>query len=59
LLTSSNELLRPSLEKAMKPGSRVVSHDFEIREWNPTRVVQAEMYGRIHSIFVYEFPLMK
>lgn len=59
LLTSSNELLRPNLEKTLKPGARVVSHDFEIREWNPTRVVQAEAHGRVHSIFVYEFPIKK
>lgn len=59
LLTSSNELLRPALEKSLKVGARVVSHDFEIREWNPTRVVQAEAYGRVHSIFVYEWPVTK
>ncbi len=59
LLTSSNELLRPRLEKSLKPGARVVSHDFEIREWNPSRVVQAEAHGRIHSIYVYEVPVSK
>ena len=59
LLTSSNELLRPNLEKSLKPGARVVSHDFEIQEWNPSKVVQAEVHGRIHSIFVYEFPVSK
>jgi cyclopropane fatty-acyl-phospholipid synthase-like methyltransferase len=59
LLTSSNELLRPHLESSLKPGARVVSHDFEIREWNPSKVVQAEAHGRIHSIYVYEFPVSK
>ncbi len=59
LLTSSNELLRPKLEKSLRPGARVVSHDFEIREWNPSKVVQAEVHGRIHSIYVYEFPVVK
>ena len=58
LLTSTNELLRPILEKSLKPGARVVSHDFEIREWNPTRVVQAVAHGRIHSIYVYEMPVI-
>jgi len=59
LLTSSNELLRPRLERSLKHGARVVSHDFEIREWNPIRVVQAEAHGRIHSIYVYEWPTSK
>ncbi len=59
LLTSTNEMLRPMLERSLKPGARVVSHDFEIREWNPTRVVQAEAHGRIHSIYVYEVPVSR
>ncbi len=59
LLTSTNEMLRPTLEKALKPGARVVTHDFEIREWNPSRVVQAEAHGRVHSIYVYEMPVRK
>lgn len=57
LLTSTNEMLRPTLEKTLKPGARVVTHDFEIREWNPSRVVQAEAHGRVHSIYVYEMPV--
>jgi len=59
LLTSSNELLRPNLERSLKPGARVVSHDFEFRQWNPSKVVQSEVHGRVHSIFVYEFPVSK
>src|SRR5690349_14587088 len=33
LLTSSNERLRPNLEKYLKPGARVVSNDYEIKGW--------------------------
>jgi protein-L-isoaspartate O-methyltransferase len=36
LLTSSNEKLKPALTKDLKPGARVVSHDYEIRGWKPT-----------------------
>lgn len=59
LLTSSNELLRPNLEKALKPGARVVSHDFEVRGWNPVRVVMAPAHGRVHRIYVYKMPISK
>jgi ubiquinone/menaquinone biosynthesis C-methylase UbiE len=59
LLTSSNELLRPNLEKYLKPGARVVSHDFEIRGWKPTRIETAEAYRRVHHIYVYEMPPQK
>jgi ubiquinone/menaquinone biosynthesis C-methylase UbiE len=56
LLTSSNEILRPKLEKGMKPGSRVVSHDFEVKGWKPDRVEKAYSYNRLHTIYVYQMP---
>ena len=59
LLTSSNELLRPNLERFLRPGARVVSHDFEMRGWNPVKVLQEEAYGRMHRIFVYRMPASK
>jgi len=56
LLTSSNEILRPKLEKSMKSGSRVVSHDFEVKGWKPDRVEKAYSYNRLHTIYVYQMP---
>jgi cyclopropane fatty-acyl-phospholipid synthase-like methyltransferase len=32
-----NNQLRPKLQK-LKPGSRVIAHDFDIDDWPPTRV---------------------
>jgi len=54
LLTASNELLRPNLERDLKPGARVVSHDFEIRGWKPSVVEKVEAEGRPRTIYVYE-----
>lgn len=31
-----NNLLRPILEKQLKPGTRIVSHRFEMGDWKPT-----------------------
>ena len=56
LLTKSNEMLRPNLEKYLKPGARVVSHDYEIRGWVANRVEEAEAHKRIHRLYVYEMP---
>jgi protein-L-isoaspartate O-methyltransferase len=53
LLTSSNERLRPMLEAQLKPGARVVSHDFEIRGWKPTHTEKMMVQGRPHTIYVY------
>jgi ubiquinone/menaquinone biosynthesis C-methylase UbiE len=58
LATSLNEELRPRLERFLKPGARVVSHDYAVPGWKPTQVVQAE--GRqSHSIYLYEMPPVK
>lgn len=38
LTTSANEKVRPKLEKELKNGARVVSHDFEIPKWKPIKI---------------------
>jgi hypothetical protein len=35
LLSSVNMQLRPKLLKELKPGTRVVSHAFEMGDWKP------------------------
>lgn len=54
LLTESNAKLKPRLEKFLKPGARVVSHDFEIKGWKPVRVEEVAAHRRAHKIYVYE-----
>ncbi|MEZ5351028.1 MAG: class I SAM-dependent methyltransferase [Bryobacteraceae bacterium] len=59
LLTKSNDKLKPNLEKYLKPGSRVVSHDYEIPGWVANRVEKVEAHKRVHQLFVYEMPPKK
>lgn len=56
LETGSNELLKPNLEKYLKPGARVVSHDFEVRGWKPSKVEKINAFNRNHTIYLYEMP---
>ena len=56
LLRDSNDLIRPKLEKSLKPGTRVVTHDYEIRGWKATAVERMEAYKREHAIYVYTVP---
>jgi protein-L-isoaspartate O-methyltransferase len=56
LESKSNEMLRPNLEKYLRPGARVVSHDFVVKGWKPTRVERIDAFNRPHSIYVYEMP---
>jgi len=57
LTTSANEKLRPKLEKELKSGTRVVSHDYEIRGWVPSKIVKDDPIG--HTIYFYIFDPVK
>jgi precorrin-6B methylase 2 len=50
--------LRPKLEKSLKPGARVISHDYSIPGWKAARVERIE--GRQgHVVYLYEIPVPK
>jgi SAM-dependent methyltransferase len=57
--TGANDMLRPKLEKQLKPGARVISHDFEVRGWKPAKVEKMKAYNRTHTIFLYQMPVKK
>lgn len=59
LLRDSNDLIRPKLEASLRPGTRVVSHDYEIRGWKPIAVEEADAHKRAHKIYLYEMPPKK
>ena len=56
LMRLTNEKLKPNLKKQLKPGARVVSHDYEIMGWKPERVDRIVVYQREHAIYVYRMP---
>lgn len=37
LLPEVNLMIRPNIWKQMKPGSRIVSHDFDMNDWKPLK----------------------
>ena len=47
-----NKRLRPILTEQLSPGTRVVSHRYEFRDWTPAKRIKVE--GR--SIFLYVIP---
>jgi protein-L-isoaspartate O-methyltransferase len=58
LATDANEMLRPNLEKYLRNGARVVSHDYRVPGWKPKLVEKdPEIHG--HTIFLYEMPPKK
>jgi ubiquinone/menaquinone biosynthesis C-methylase UbiE len=57
--TGANDMLKPKLEKQLKSGARVISHDFEVRGWKPAKVEKMKAYNRTHTIFLYMMPVKK
>lgn len=54
LLPSLNVKLRPELFRQLKPGTRIVSHDFDMGDWKPERVVQTPEGSTIYYWVVPE-----
>lgn len=53
LLTNANELLKPKFEKELKPGTRVVSHEFEMKGWKPKEVIKVEDGNMHYLVYLY------
>ncbi len=57
LLTIVNERLRPVLEKQLRPGARIVSHDFQVPGWKPEKAVEVtDQNGLSHKLYLYIRP---
>jgi cyclopropane fatty-acyl-phospholipid synthase-like methyltransferase len=53
LLTSANDKLRPNLERELKNGARVVSHDFPISTWKAKKVEKIQENWGSHTLYLY------
>ena len=53
LLPSVNEALRKKLERELRSGARVVSHDFSIPDWTPARVEILQSPLVLHTLYLY------
>jgi tRNA A58 N-methylase Trm61 len=58
LTTSANEKVKPKLETELKPGARIVSHDYEIIGWKPKKIENfcenPQLGYPSHTIYVYK-----
>jgi len=55
LLTSSNLKLRPILTKALRPGARIVSHQFGMGDWQPeTQETLTAADGSTHILYLWK-----
>jgi precorrin-6B methylase 2 len=56
LLPSVNLQLQPKLLQELKPGTRIISHDFDMGEWKPERVERVQGPARQHTIYYWVVP---
>jgi cyclopropane fatty-acyl-phospholipid synthase-like methyltransferase len=55
MLPEFNAKLRPILERQLKPGSRVVSHDYPIEGWVPDRTEMVKgTFVHDHTVMLFE-----
>ena len=53
LTTFANEEIRPKLERELRHGTRVVSHDFPIAKWYTKEILNFNEIAFIHTLFLY------
>jgi SAM-dependent methyltransferase len=56
LLPKLNVQLRPKLLRDLQPGTRLVSHDFDMAEWQPDQSVRVPGASRTHSVHYWVIP---
>jgi uncharacterized protein (TIGR03000 family) len=54
LLPEVNLRLKPILQKTLKPGARVVSHDFDMGDdWKPAKSARLDVDGEEHTVYLW------
>lgn len=51
-----NLRLRPKLLRELRPGSRIVSHDFPMGDWAPAHTVSVPTRDRVSKVFLWIVP---
>ncbi len=56
LTTSGNAKLRPKFKEELKPGTRIISHDFPIMGWTQSTPDKEALNIGAHKVFIYRVP---
>ena len=51
-----NRRLRPKLLSELRPGARVVSHNFDMGDWQPLRTLQVSSDEGSHTLYLWVVP---
>jgi predicted O-methyltransferase YrrM len=56
LSNTLNVMLRPKLLRELRPGARIVSHDFRMGDWPPERTVRVPWKNLYRTVYVWTVP---
>jgi len=48
-----NRRLRPKLQSELRPGARIVSHNFDMGDWSPTATMQVSSNEGTHTLYLW------
>jgi len=51
-----NQRLRPKLMRELRPGARIVSHDFDMGDWLPSQTIRVAWRDRTSYVFLWVVP---
>lgn len=51
-----NVMLRPKLLRELRPGSRIVSHDFRMGDWPPEKAIRVPWKNLYRTVYVWTVP---
>jgi len=56
LLPDVNLKLRPKLLRDLKPGTRIVSHNYDMGDWKPEQSAKVVVEGTEHMVYMWRVP---
>jgi tRNA G37 N-methylase Trm5 len=56
LLPDVNLKLRPKLLNELRPGTRLVSHNYDMGDWEPEAVAEVKVKGTMHYVYSWTVP---
>jgi SAM-dependent methyltransferase len=51
-----NRRVRPKLLRELRPGARVVSHDYDMDDWAPLQTIKVESHEGSHTLYLWIVP---
>ena len=51
-----NLRVRPKLLRELRPGARIVSHDYDLGDWAPDATGEVTLANRVHRVYLWRVP---